>query len=221
MKLHNNKYVNIFGFTLIELLVVITIIWILATGSVTIYTSQIQKARDSTRTSDMKALQASVEQFYNDKYVYPYWADWRWSNASTVQSFSPNLAEDPKKWQTCINSVCDYMYVVDSDTNGITQGAYELSTAFENLWNIEWYWCNTKDSWNDNHRLEVGTKVSGINTGTPASYTSPASYGSISDKTERKGIVIRKNWVAVTTAELTATNSAPKTWNSVVVNCNN
>lgn len=54
------------GFTLIELLVVITIIGILATGAVTTFTSQIQKARDSTRISDIKALQTAVEQVYQD-----------------------------------------------------------------------------------------------------------------------------------------------------------
>jgi general secretion pathway protein G len=52
-KLQNNK-----GFTLIELLVVITIIAILATGAVATYTSQIQKARDTTRINDVKALQS-------------------------------------------------------------------------------------------------------------------------------------------------------------------
>lgn len=45
------------GFTLIELLVVITIIGILATGATATYTSQIQKARDTTRINDVKALQ--------------------------------------------------------------------------------------------------------------------------------------------------------------------
>ncbi|MDR1945201.1 MAG: type II secretion system GspH family protein, partial [Candidatus Peribacteria bacterium] len=49
MKLHKDNYVNKLAFTLIELLVVITIIGILAVGSVTVYTSQIQKARDSSR----------------------------------------------------------------------------------------------------------------------------------------------------------------------------
>jgi prepilin-type N-terminal cleavage/methylation domain-containing protein len=47
---------KILGFTLIELLVVITIIGILATGATSVYTSQIQKARDSTRISDIHIL---------------------------------------------------------------------------------------------------------------------------------------------------------------------
>lgn len=58
--LYNQKNMKISvqkGFTLIELLVVITIIGILATGAVTVYTSQIQKARDTTRISDIKAIQ--------------------------------------------------------------------------------------------------------------------------------------------------------------------
>jgi general secretion pathway protein G len=59
------------GFTLIELLVVITIIGILATGAVTTFTSQIQKARDTTRISDIKALQSATEQSYQDTSVYP------------------------------------------------------------------------------------------------------------------------------------------------------
>jgi prepilin-type N-terminal cleavage/methylation domain-containing protein len=44
-----NIFKSVKAFTLIELLVVITIIGILATGAVAIYTSQIQKARDTTR----------------------------------------------------------------------------------------------------------------------------------------------------------------------------
>ena len=59
------------GFTLIELLVVITIIGILATGAVTVYTSQIQKARDTTRIKDIDALKGGVEQVYQDSAVYP------------------------------------------------------------------------------------------------------------------------------------------------------
>jgi general secretion pathway protein G len=59
------------GFTLIELLVVITIIGILATGGVAIYTSQIQKARDTTRIGDIKVIQSGVEQNYQDAGEYP------------------------------------------------------------------------------------------------------------------------------------------------------
>ncbi len=59
------------GFTLIELLVVITIIGILATGATATFTSQIQKSRDTTRISDIKAMQSAIEQYYQDFAVYP------------------------------------------------------------------------------------------------------------------------------------------------------
>jgi len=52
-------------------LVVITIIGILATGATATYTSQIQKARDTTRINDVKALQSGVEQSYQDASQYP------------------------------------------------------------------------------------------------------------------------------------------------------
>jgi len=68
MKLQGKKL----GFTLIELLVVITIIGILATGATTIYTAQIQKARDTTRINDVKALQSAIEQVYQDTSEYPH-----------------------------------------------------------------------------------------------------------------------------------------------------
>lgn len=62
---------NTKGFTLIELLVVITIIGILAVGGTATYTSQIQKARDSTRMTDLSALRSGIEQYYQDYAEYP------------------------------------------------------------------------------------------------------------------------------------------------------
>jgi len=52
------RKLNKLAFTLIELLVVITIIGILATGATTVYTSQIQKARDATRLTDINAIKS-------------------------------------------------------------------------------------------------------------------------------------------------------------------
>ncbi len=122
------------GFTLIELLVVITIIGVLATGAVSVYTSQIQKARDTTRINDMKALQWGIEQFYQDTAEYPQGgSDWLSNTSDTdVQDYVPSLAGDPKNDQTCNQSRCGYAYMVWEDTVGIDQWSYELSTAFEN-----------------------------------------------------------------------------------------
>jgi prepilin-type N-terminal cleavage/methylation domain-containing protein len=157
MKLHNIKE----AFTLIELLVVITIMWILATSAVGIYTTQIKKARDSTRTSDIKAVEQAIMQFYQDKSVYPNtYADWVWSGSS-VKEYVQVLPEDPKNGQTCLgawwaaNTVCSYLYSVWIDKNGITNWAYRLSIGFEDSWNLDGRAGNTYDSWIDESRYEL------------------------------------------------------------------
>lgn len=144
------------AFTLIELLVVITIIGILATGAVSIYTSQIQKARDSTRITDLSSLRWWIEQFYQDKSFYPTWSvQWKTWSWVDIQDYLPSLAEDPKHNQTCNGSRCWYVYIVWADLVWITAWAYELSTAFENQGNVDARAISTVDNWEDNSRLEI------------------------------------------------------------------
>lgn len=132
------------GFTLIELLVVITIIGILATGATATYTSQIQKARDTTRINDIKALQSWVEQVYQDTSEYPTEsgdAAVDGTFAKEVVIYVPKIPSDPKATQACNkmngNSPCDYYYDVWSDLNGIANGVYRISSWFENSWNVK------------------------------------------------------------------------------------
>ena len=145
MKIQNVKK----AFTLIELLVVITIIGILATGATTVYTSQIQKARDATRLNDIKALQAWIEQDYQDNWVYPD----KWSAFSWVTVYVPSLPQDPKTGEASGNSVFDYLYSVSDDANTIDNQEYEVSTHFEQEGNI-----TSKaeaDGWDDDYRWEA------------------------------------------------------------------
>ena len=133
------------GFTLIELLVVITIIGILATGATTVFTSQIQKARDTTRITDINAVKSAVEQVYQDNSEYPHSNQFvQWSATITgVDSYMETLPKDPKHGQPCNDGGtaangqdCGYAYITGPDTNGIDFGEYELSTAFENEGNV-------------------------------------------------------------------------------------
>lgn len=138
------------GFTLIELLVVITIIGILATGATTVFTSQIQKARDSTRITDLKAVLSWVEQVYQDTSEYPVkWAAFTW-----VVAYVPKLPTDPKSGQANANTAFDYLYNVGTDENGVLFQEYELSTTFEQNGNISSKAVN--DGWADSYRLEIG-----------------------------------------------------------------
>ena len=127
------------AFTLIELLVVITIIGILATGATTVYTSQIQKARDTTRISDMKSLQSAIEQAYQDSSSYPT----AQTLVTEIITYMEKLPKDPKHAQPCNDwwipanaPECAYSYVAWDDNNGIEYWEYEISTALENEWNV-------------------------------------------------------------------------------------
>ena len=113
------KKINLLqGFTLIELLVVITIIGVLATGAVGIYTSQIQKARDSTRLTDTTTLRGAVEQVYSEKYEYPAGNTFH----VDVQKYLQQLPKDPKHGKTCNDKgaggsieYCGYAYQAGQD----------------------------------------------------------------------------------------------------------
>ncbi len=148
------KIGNKWAFTLIELLVVITIMGILATGAVNVFTTQLQKARDSTRISDINALRNAIEQFYQDTSNYPEktttFADTNDWIGGYLQWWAPS---DPRTGNSSANSVFDYLYNVSPDRNTIPLQEYEVSTHFENDGNIT----NraAADNWDDGSRLEV------------------------------------------------------------------
>ena len=61
------------GFPLIKLLIVIAVIGVLAVGAITIINplSQIQKAQDARRKSDLSQIQKAIEQYYQNIGSYP------------------------------------------------------------------------------------------------------------------------------------------------------
>ncbi len=77
------------GFSLIELLVVISIIGVLVAVAVASYTGAQIKARDARRRSDLKSIQAAMEQYYSTTGANSY--------GTVATSFSPNpVPTDPK-----------------------------------------------------------------------------------------------------------------------------
>ena len=167
------------GFTLIELLVVITIIGILATGAVWVYTSQIQKARDTTRITDMSALKGGLEQAFQDMGMYP------WNEATTTAStvvcdptstktnssvhcvvqlwFLNALPNDPKSGRAGNGSPLLYTYNV-GDSNWVENQQYEISTGVEADWFKTSKAANSADWWNDANRIEFWIPWVNINT---------------------------------------------------------
>jgi len=173
------KQINRLGFTLIELLVVITIIGILATGATSIYTSQIQKARDSNRVTDIKALQTSVEQIYADISEYPGTEDKNvqttlsacsaWESTYNlsclkVMDFIADLPEDKKIGQPWANSPLIYLYNVWDSDSWVNNQLYELSIGLEAKGSLAAKAANKIDNGWDNNRMEVGHPAAWIST---------------------------------------------------------
>ncbi len=59
------------GFTIVELLIVIVVIGILALLVITTFTGIQKKARDTERTTDIKAIHSQLEAYYAQKSAYP------------------------------------------------------------------------------------------------------------------------------------------------------
>ena len=156
------------GFTLIELLVVITIIGILATGWVTVFTSQLERARDSTRITDIAQLQGAIEQYNSDSGRYPSSmvnsATLRWD----LEIYLPGLfPQDPRhhisacrqeSWTSRIR--CRYMY----GTSNASSIDYEVSTRFESAANVRNMADNDNDGGNDDDSYETWINLTWIDT---------------------------------------------------------
>lgn len=152
------------AFTLIELLVVITIIGILATWAVNVYTSQIQKSRDAVRVTDLNALRTWLEQMYQQNGTYPNtWIAWTTLPSFLgIKTYVPKLPVDPKTWQKSTNANFDYAYAVAWDVNGIRWQLFEVSAHFENDGNTQSK--SRTDGWSDGWRLELGMSLDTIGT---------------------------------------------------------
>ncbi len=86
------------GFTIVELLIVIVVIGILAALVITTFTGIQQKARNTERTTDIKALHGQVEAYYAQNGKYPTLANlndstWRTAN---MKGLDAEALKDPK-----------------------------------------------------------------------------------------------------------------------------
>src|SRR3989344_3077304 len=86
------------GFTIVELLIVIVVIGILAALVITTFTGIQQKARNTERTTDIKAIHGQVEAYYAQNGSYPALAElntatWRSTNMKGLDS---EALKDPK-----------------------------------------------------------------------------------------------------------------------------
>ena len=105
------------GFTIVELLIVIVVIGILAGLVVTTFTGIQQKARNTERQTDIKAVHGQVEAYYAQNGKYPTLANlndstWRSTN---MKGLDPEALKDPKgsaQTLTATPSSTSYSYAV-------------------------------------------------------------------------------------------------------------
>lgn len=86
------------GFTIVELLIVIVVIGILAALVVTTFTGIQQRARNTERQTDIKAIHGQIEAYYAQNGSYPAMAEindatWR---ATNMKGLDEEALQDPK-----------------------------------------------------------------------------------------------------------------------------
>lgn len=116
-----------------------------------LYDMQIQKARDTSRINDLKALQSAVEQVYQDTAEYPTESKFN----ELIGTYILRRPEDPLAWYTL--NACDfwYKYEVGTDANGIRNANYRISTCFENTDYIKKRALNSVDKGDNDLRFEI------------------------------------------------------------------
>src|SRR3990167_4021757 len=86
------------GFTIVELLIVIVVIGILAALVITTFTGIQQKARNTERQTDIKAMHGQVEAFFAQNGKYPTLAnmnDGTWRTAN-MKGLDAEALKDPR-----------------------------------------------------------------------------------------------------------------------------
>lgn len=83
------------GFSMIELIVVVTIIAVLTTIGVVVYTSAQRRARDGKRRADLEQIRSALVLYRTDNGTYP--TSINWSNMSPITTYlSGSSVSDPK-----------------------------------------------------------------------------------------------------------------------------
>ena len=106
----------------------------------------LERARDSVRIIDLKALQASIEQVYQDTWEYPTKENFN----ESVSLYMNKIPKDPK-WNIEINGCkFGYIYEVWDDINWIKNSSYKLSSCLEEKGSYRLIY----DEGTDNNRIE-------------------------------------------------------------------
>jgi type II secretion system protein G len=130
------------GFTIVELLIVIVVIGILAALVITTFTGIQQKARNTERETDIKALQGQIEAYYAQNGKYPTLANMNDGSfrSDNMKGLDAEALKDPKgSAQTLVGAAAanSYSYAVTGDNDAacdnttVDCSTYTLTATYE------------------------------------------------------------------------------------------
>lgn len=130
------------GFTIVELLIVIVVIGILAALVVTTFTGIQQKARNTERQTDIKAIHGQVEAYYAQNGRYPTLANMNDSTFRTanMKGLDDEALKDPKAANNTLAGAAAanvYSYAVTATGGGACDNSttdcavYTLTATYE------------------------------------------------------------------------------------------
>ena len=136
------------GFTIVELLIVIVVIGILAGLVITTFSGIQQKARDTERETDIKAIHGQIEAFWAQKGYYPSLADMNTAGfafiTANLKGLDQGALKDPKGTVSTLATTAAasvYSYVVKNtggtscEADDTTCASYVLTATLEGTLN--------------------------------------------------------------------------------------
>ncbi|MCA9332652.1 prepilin-type N-terminal cleavage/methylation domain-containing protein [Candidatus Saccharibacteria bacterium] len=138
MKISNKEQ----GFTIVELLIVIVVIGILAALVVTTFTGIQQKARNTERQTDIKAIHGQVEAYYAQNGRYPTLANMNDATfrSANMKGLDDEALKDPKGANNTLAGAAAanvYSYAVTASGGGACDNStadcaeYTLTATYE------------------------------------------------------------------------------------------
>ena len=127
------------GFTLVELLITISIIAVLSTVAITVYSMAHKNARDGKRIGDIKQIQLALEQYYAANKAYPQPASCPLgSGGCSIPPYDGTVFNDLKSYYQAGTNPRDplatgsYNYVYYINNTTCTTPKYVLCATLEN-----------------------------------------------------------------------------------------